>query len=70
MFRTMHAISKELHLKTVPEGIETAKQGEFPRRHSVEFLQGFRFRHPVLANKRGRYTKRRNFSYWVLGCLL
>ena len=58
IFRAMHAISKELNLKTVAEGIETAEQEEFARRFGVDFLQGFRFGHPVPADKLGRYTKR------------
>ena len=58
IFRAMHAIFKELNLKTAAEGIETAEQEEFARRFGVDFLQGFRFGHPVPANKLGRYTKR------------
>jgi EAL domain-containing protein (putative c-di-GMP-specific phosphodiesterase class I) len=56
IFRAMHAIAKELNLKIVAEGIENADQEEFVCRFGVDYLQGFRFGHPVPVNKLRRYT--------------
>lgn len=57
IFRAMHAIAKELKLKTVAEGIENALQEEFVARFGVDYFQGYRFGHPMPANKLKRYTR-------------
>jgi EAL domain-containing protein (putative c-di-GMP-specific phosphodiesterase class I) len=57
IFRATHAIALELNLKTVAEGIENAEQEEFVRQLGVDFVQGYRFGHPVPADKLTRYTK-------------
>ncbi len=57
IFRAMHAMAKELNLKTVAEGIENALQEEFVAGFGVDYFQGYRFGHPMPANKLKRYTK-------------
>jgi EAL domain-containing protein (putative c-di-GMP-specific phosphodiesterase class I) len=57
IFRAMHVIAKELDLKTVAEGIETAKQEEFVSRFGVDYFQEYRFGHPMPVDKLKRYTR-------------
>jgi len=51
IFRAAQAIAREMNLKTVAEGIENAEQDQFARALGADFLQGFRFGHPVPPEK-------------------
>ncbi|MFT4560491.1 MAG: diguanylate cyclase (GGDEF)-like protein/PAS domain S-box-containing protein [Gammaproteobacteria bacterium] len=57
IFRATLAIAKELNLKIVAEGVENAGQEDFVRRLSVDYMQGYKYGHPMPAAKFKKYCK-------------
>jgi cyclic di-GMP phosphodiesterase Gmr len=47
LVRSMSAVAKELNVKIVAEGVETAEQADFLRDIAVDYVQGYLYARPV-----------------------
>jgi EAL domain-containing protein (putative c-di-GMP-specific phosphodiesterase class I) len=53
------SLGHNLNLKVVGEGVETAVQFDFLKRHSCDEVQGYHFGRPMPADEFVRFTHRR-----------
>jgi len=64
---TVLKLTEELNLKTVAEGVETAQQAKYLRKHGVTLLQGFLYSKPLSVSDLMLFTLKVNSGEIVPG---
>lgn len=60
--KSMIFLARELHIKTVGEGVEQAEEAEVLKNYQCDMIQGFFYYHPMNADQMGRLLSKERSS--------